>query len=63
MHMVPPRGPISWKQMVRNQFVAVPQRAGSEFAAYFENRKALMRQIERDDVRQLKLQQGAVKTK
>ena len=63
MHMVPPRGPISWKQMVRNQFVAVPQQAGSEFAAYIENRKALMRQIERDDVRQLKLQQGAVQTK
>jgi hypothetical protein len=60
-HLVPARGPISWKQMVRNQFVAVPQGATSDFAAYFRNRKALMRQIERDDVRQLKLQQGAVK--
>ncbi len=26
-HMVPARGPISWRQMVRNQFTAVPQRA------------------------------------
>ena len=63
MHMVPVRGPISWKQMAHNQFVAVPQRAAAEFGAYFENRKDLMRQIERDDIRQLKLQQGADKTK
>jgi len=63
MHMVPARGPISWKQMAHNQFVAVPQRAAAEFGAYFENRKDLMRQIERDDIRQLKLQQGADKTK
>ena len=53
-HMVPARGPISWKQMVRNQFVAVPQQAATEFAAYFENRGALMHQIEQEDVRQLK---------
>jgi len=52
-HMVPARGPISWKQMVRNQFHAVPQRAAREFTAYFENRRALMRRIEQDDVRQL----------
>ena len=62
-HMVPARGPISWKQMVRNQFLAVPQRAATEFAAYFENRRALMHHIEQDDVRQLKQQQGAAKTK
>ncbi len=53
-HMVPARGPISWKQMVRNQFIAVPQRAASDVAAYFENRAALMLHIEQDDVRQLK---------
>jgi len=54
MHMVPARGPISWKQMARNQFLAVPQRAATEFAAYFESREALMHQIEQDDIRQLK---------
>jgi hypothetical protein len=53
-HMVPARGPISWKQMVYNQFVAVPQRGASELAAYFENRRALMYHIEQEDVRQLK---------
>ena len=53
-HMVPARGPISWKHMVRNQFLAVPQRAATDFAAYFENRRALMQHIEQEDVRQLK---------
>lgn len=63
MHMIPVRGPISWKQMVRNQFLAVPQRAATEFAAYFENRRALMHQIEQEDVQQLRQQQGVAKTK
>ena len=62
-HMVPARGPISWRQMVRNQFTAVPQRAGTEVAAYFEKRGALMHQIELEDVRQLKAQEGAGKKK
>jgi len=56
-HLVPARGPISWKQMVRNQFLAVPQRAAAEFASYFENRRALMHRIERDDIRQLREQE------
>ena len=61
-HMVPARGPISWNRMVRNQFVAVPQRATSELAAYFGNRRALMHHIEQEDVHQLE-KQGAGKTK
>jgi hypothetical protein len=44
--------------MVRNQFIAVPQRAGKELAAYFENRSGLMHYIEQEDVRQLQ-EQGA----
>ena len=52
-HLVPARGPISWKQMIRNQFVTVPMRATSELAAYFGDRRALMRHIEDEDVRQL----------
>jgi hypothetical protein len=62
-HMVPARGPISWSQMVQNQFVAVPKRAASEVAAYFENRGNLMHHIEEEDVRQLRLRQGAGKPK
>ena len=61
MHMVPARGPISWKQMVRNQFLAVPSRAGTALAAYFSNRRALMNRIEQEDIRQLKQQQGGAK--
>jgi len=52
-HMVPARGPISWKQMVRNQFIAVPQQAGTKFAAYFVNRRALVHDIEQEDARQM----------
>ena len=62
-HMVPARGPISWKLMVRNQFVAVPQRATSDLAAYFENRRGLMHHIEQEDIRQWKQQQGVAKPK
>jgi hypothetical protein len=61
-HMVPARGPISWKQMVRNQFLVVPQRAESQIAAYFGNRRVLMHQIEQEDIRQLR-QQGVDKPK
>ena len=53
IHMVPARGPISWTQMVRNQFV-VPQRAATTFEAYLQNRHGLMQQIEQQDVQQLK---------
>jgi hypothetical protein len=54
VHLVPARGPISWKQMVRNQFVAVPQELVATFDAYLHNRSALMQQIEREDVKRLK---------
>ncbi len=61
-HMVPARGPISWKQMVRNQFTEVPRRATSELTAYFENRNALMQHIEQEDIKQWQQQQGAPKS-
>jgi hypothetical protein len=44
--------------MVRNQFVAVPQRAFTTFEVYLRNRGALMQQIEQEDVRQVKEQQS-----
>jgi hypothetical protein len=53
-HLVPARGPISWKQMVYNQFFVVPRRAASDVAAYFHHRGALMQKIEQEDVHQLK---------
>jgi hypothetical protein len=51
-HMVPARGPISWSRMVRNQFT-VPQRAVITVDAYLHDRKALMQQIEQQDLPQL----------
>jgi hypothetical protein len=53
-HLVPARGPISWRQMVYNQFFVVPRRAASNVGAYFHHRGALMQQIEQEDVHQLK---------
>lgn len=51
-HMVPARGPISWERMVRNQF-RVPQKAVTTLEAYLHDRKALMQQIEQQDLQQL----------
>jgi len=53
-HMVPVRGPISWRQMVLNQVLVVPRRVLAKVKAYAKDRGALMQQIEREDIRQLK---------
>ena len=53
-HLVPARGPISWKQMVSNQFTVVPQQLWGKTKVYFGNRAALMRQIDEQDVKQLR---------
>jgi hypothetical protein len=57
-HLIPVRGPISWKQMAHNQVVVVPERLITDVEAYLGNRKALMQQIEHEDVRQLQEQQA-----
>jgi hypothetical protein len=62
-HLVPARGPISWKQMVHNQFFVVPQRAAAGVKAYVENRRGLMQQIEQQDVSQVSAQQESHKQK
>lgn len=51
-HMVPARGEISWREMVNNQFVAVPARLEHSVEAYFLHRKDMMQQIEEQDVEQ-----------
>jgi hypothetical protein len=53
-HLIPARGAISWRQMAYNQVAVVPVRAGDAVGRYFVNRKDLMRQIEQQDVQQLK---------
>ena len=62
-HLVPSRGPISWKQMVHNQFFVVPQRAAAGVKAYVENRRGLMQQIEQQDVSQMSAQEESHKEK
>jgi hypothetical protein len=58
-HLVPARGPISWREMVHNQFYAVPRMASAQLEKYFFHRRDLMRQIEQRDVQQLKAPPGS----
>jgi hypothetical protein len=58
-HLVPARGPISWKQMAYNQAVVVPKRAVTEVKAYLENRRGMMKQIEVEDIEQQRKQMKA----
>ena len=53
-HLIPPRGPISFSEMARNQFSVVPRQIVSQFQKYLFRRKSLMQQIERRDVNDLK---------
>jgi len=50
--MIPSRGPISWRQMIYNQFMVVPGRLGDSLGRYFSARDTLMQDIEREDIRQ-----------
>jgi hypothetical protein len=58
-HLVPARGPISWEQMVHNQFYEVPKQLLIDMKAYALRRGAFMQEIEHADVRQLKQHQEA----
>ena len=55
-HMVPVRGPISWRDAAYNQFALVPTEAAQTVKNYLTHRKGLMDQIEQEDVDQLKTQ-------
>lgn len=53
-HLIPARGPVSFPQMIRNQFLVVPRQITAQFDSYLFRRKALMRQIEQRDLEQIK---------
>jgi hypothetical protein len=53
MKLIPARGPISWTEAVHNQFRVVPAEVADSAMQYFTGRHALMRRIERQDLRQL----------
>jgi hypothetical protein len=52
--LIPPRGPISWKQAARNQVTVVPARLWSSMRAYLIERRDLMQKIEQGDLEKLK---------
>ena len=54
-HLVPARGEISWRDMIRNQFVNVPQRLANDLESYFLRRNELMQRIEQEDIEQQEL--------
>jgi hypothetical protein len=53
-HLIPVRGPISWSEMIHNQFIVVPRTISVQLRTYAFRRRALMRQIEQRDIEQLK---------
>ena len=53
-HLIPARGPISFPEMIRNQFLVVPRQITSDLETYLFHRKKLMQQIEKRDLEQLK---------
>ena len=55
MHLIPPRGPISFQKAAYNEVVVVPGMAAGMVKAYLTGRSALMKKIEQEDVKQLKL--------
>jgi hypothetical protein len=56
-HLIPPRGPISFREAAYNQVTTVPEQAAQTLKIYFMRRKNLMERIEEQDVRQLKQQE------
>ncbi len=52
-HLIPARGPISWREAAYNQIAVVPAEASQMTLNYLTRRKQMMNQIEEQDVRQL----------
>jgi hypothetical protein len=53
-HLIPVRGPISFREAAYNQFHVVPGQISSHLRSYFFRRDDLMQQIEQRDIEQLK---------
>lgn len=52
-HLIPVRGPISWRTMAYNQFRVVPQKLWDTGEAFLFARKRLLHQIEQKDIKEL----------
>jgi hypothetical protein len=55
-HLIPARGPISWRTASYNQVAVVPEQVGRTLANYLTQRRQLMHHIEEEDVKHLKAQ-------
>jgi len=53
-HLIPVRGPISWRTMAYNQFRVVPVKVWDTAGAFLFHRKRLLRQIEQKDNNELR---------
>ena len=53
-HLIPARGPISFREAVYNQFFVVPEKLSGHLRTYIFHRGQLMQQIEQKDMEQLK---------
>ncbi len=53
-HLIPARGPVSWREAAYNQFAVVPEQAAHTVLHYMTGRKQLMNRIEQQDVGHLK---------
>jgi hypothetical protein len=58
MHIVPVRGPISWKKMVYNQVTVVPLSSGTALRDFVFRRQDLMQRIEDADRQEQRSQPG-----
>jgi hypothetical protein len=54
VHLVPARGPISFREAAHNQIFVVPAQISSQLRSYLFRRSEMMRQIEQRDLEQLK---------
>lgn len=54
--IIPARGPVSWHDIVHNQYAVVPERLGNGLQTYFIQRSGLMQQIEGQDLKRLQQQ-------
>ncbi len=57
-HLIPARGPISWREAAYNQFAVVPVEASQTLKNYLTGRRGLMDHIEQEDVEHLKSEQS-----
>jgi hypothetical protein len=59
-HLIPVRGPISWRTMAYNQFHVVPVKMWETGEAFLFARKGLLRQIEQKDMQELQKEKPGI---